>query len=538
MLRPLGWKSCLVLIKYAAETLHQPRLLARLFDYMKVTFKEWDVPALNILLRGSSQARDNALATAVEEKVFGGSLLAAPNSGRRKPVPNEPQDELHGIISPNVQRQSAHTKYRQEYPNESQVKALIDGIDTEALQANSHSVVALIKHLTVTMQFERLIVLIYTLLPYLAVNTETPKDQVEKLAELTGATISSTGRILPVRLPAELFGAIVAGLSKSGNTGLAQRVFKLAQSYEKKDHTTRKGKARSALKSRALADAASPGEQAAPVPAPPHPAADWFIQIHMYTSLIQVYANEARPRPNAIDQNPRGWTVSPSFKFMTRVEAGHHMAWETYTEAMRRWRTSKRLYDDAMEQQAQGLNVECIVTERDLADRAPDGRFFKAIIETYARHWNLFTDELLDQRSRSKVMRVLRDMSEAGVPIPPGLATKLATGKREGSVYPDVAVTKSLKRRKPVARNVVQEGRKQLGIAPKVFGMAGQYDKEALDEPAQPEFAERHRSHVDATSTEEVPPELEEVKDGEAGVEESEREDEKQANLSPSLGVQ
>ncbi|CAK9780366.1 hypothetical protein CC85DRAFT_287895 [Cutaneotrichosporon oleaginosum] len=493
MLRPLGWKSCLVLIKYAAETLHQPRLLARLFDYMKVTFKEWDMPALNILFRGSSQTRDNALATAVEEKVFGGSLLGNPKAteaGDNKGEEQQPQAQLHALLP---KTHNPQTKEQPVLQHDSEVEALLDGIDMEALKADSHTLVALVKHLTVTSQFDRIIMLVYTVLPYLAVNTATPAARVEQLAELTGATISSRGRILPVRLPAELFAAIIAALAKSGNTGLAQRIFRLARSYEKQDYTSQKLK-EPIPQATTATSSPQPAEQQALQPKR-HPAAYYFIPIHMYTSLIQVYGNETRPRPNAIENSPRGWEATSPYKFMNRQEAGHHMAWDSYNEAMRRWRLSRRLHEHNLAQLAAGEDVVFDVTERELAERTPDGRFFAAIIRVYFARWNLNNDILLDRRGREKVMRLLRDMRDAAVPIPAGLATKLATGQVEGPIFPDIVTTKSLHRPRTYARGVVQEHRK--------FGLrGGSYDHYRRppvgpEDPARADYAERSRRRVD-----------------------------------------
>lgn len=548
MLRPLGWKSCLVLIKYAAETLHQPRLLGRLFGYMKVTFKEWDMPALNILFRGSSQTRDNALATAVEEKVFGGSLLANPMTAAKGKKDERPQAQLRALLpdtqSPQNQEQGA-------IEHDSEAESLLAGIDLEALRADSHTLVALVKHLTVTSQFDRLIMLVYTVLSYLAVTPATPLANVRQLAELTGATISSRGRLLPVRLPTELFAAIIAGLAKSGNTGLAQRIFRLARSFEKQDHTADKAK-RPSLDSKTKPDLGQ-AEQSEPEATPPpkrHPAAHYFIPIHMYTSLIQVYGNEARPRPNAIEKSPRGWEAIGPHKFMNRQEAGHHMAWEAYQEAMRRWRASGRLYEKSSEQRAAGLDVQFDVTRRELADRTPDGRFFAAIIRVYSTRWGLDNDKPLERRSRDKVGRLLRDMRDAGVPIPAGLATKLATGQVEGPIYPDMKTTKSLLRPRTFARGVVQEQRR-FGLR---VGSYEHYLKAPAVDPDHPawEDSEQSRSRIDQTSTgpdelsdaPQVPPESD-VRDGKRVSQEWESEqnfdqdaDERRATFSPSFGVQ
>ncbi|GMK53440.1 hypothetical protein CspeluHIS016_0100260 [Cutaneotrichosporon spelunceum] len=510
MLRPLGWKSCLVLIKYAAETLHQPRLLGRLFDYMKATFREWDMPALNILFRGSSQTRDNALATAVEERIFGNSLLAnakgsetgkAGKTEKTKSIEEEkPQDQLRALLP---ETQHPQSKPQPAFNHDSEVEALLSGIDMDALRADSHTLVALVKHLTVTSQFDRLVMLVYTVLPYLAVNVGTPFENVQKLAQLTGGEISSRGRLLPARLPTELFATLTAALAKSGNTGLGQRVFSLARSFEKQDETA--GKARLAMrkpKPQAKPRAGlAPDKQPEPS-SPPYisPAAYYFIPIHMYTSLIQMYGNEARPRPNAIESTPRGWKAHGPNRFMSRQEAGHHMAWETYLEAMRRWRSSRDLYEQNLDHQATGIEVEFPITSRELADRTPDARFFAAITRVFHNRWGLSNDEQFDRRSRDRVTRMLRDMRDAGVPIPPGLATKLATGMVEGPIYPELNTTKSLKRPRNHARGVVRVEHKYglRGRSYEHYGSAPEVDSD----PAKEDFAGHSRSRADLASAE------------------------------------
>ncbi|BEJ14195.1 hypothetical protein CspHIS471_0313690 [Cutaneotrichosporon sp. HIS471] len=513
MLRPLGWKSCLVLIKYAAETLHQPRLLGRLFDYMKATFTQWDTPALNILFRGSTQTRDNALATAVEEKMFASSLLSAVKTDdqvKKKMTEEEhEQHQLHDLIfPPGTQYLNPRTMPRQVFNHDSEIEALLNGIDMDTVRADSHSLVALAKHLTVTGQFDRLVLLVYTVLPYLAVSQATPIEHVRRLAELTGAEISNRGRLLPTRLPPELFAVLTAAMAKSGYTGLGQRLFSLARSFEKQDETAAREKQFAEPKARAgKRHAWAPPQTEGPEPPATtriNPAAFYFISIHMYTSLIQIYGNETRPRPNAIDNMPRGWKPVGGHRFMTRQEAGHNMAWETYLEAMKRWRMSRDLYDRTLRQHEAGLEVELPFTDRDLADRSPDGRFFTAIIRVFKNRWGLQTDDPLDRLSRDKVYLLLGDMHDSGVPIPPGLATKLATGVVQGHYYPDVNRTKTLLRKRTYARGVIQIQRK-FGFrdrTPEAYTKPPEVEAEPVREyvDVNEGFAELNRRRIDQLS--------------------------------------
>lgn len=447
-LRPLGWKSCIVLIKYAARTLHQPRLISRLLDYMKVTFKEWDASALNVLFRGSTLSRDNDMAAVVEDKLFGGSMLAADSEVSVK----EAATRLQEGSDARPPRKQSQKQPELDGGQRDIVATLLDDIDGQSIPADAHSLLALVTHLTATSQFDRLVRLVYTLEPYLAVRKDTPLEHVKILAAATGATVTSQGRILPTELGPHVFTAIVNGLAKSGNTGLAQRIFLLAKSFE--------GKKIVADRRAAALQTTDPSKPVTPPPA----AARLTLPIHMYTAVIEVFGNEARPRPNAIEQLPLGWKPTAGLERVPRAQAGLIMAWEVYMEATSRWRSSAKVVaaTQAEFDTSSGVEPEIYVTHGELKERTPDARFFAAVINVFYQHWELHTDEQLTRRRAAQLSRVCRDMKEAGVPVPPGLATKLATGCVEGEIYPEVVNDKWVHAKRRTHRDVVRPSRMVL----------------------------------------------------------------------------
>lgn len=169
MLGPLTWRSCLVLIKYAAAQLKQPAMVSRVVAYMRSTFQDWSPTALNVFFRSSNRSGQYGYAQNADDALFGGTTIGRKGSS---------QDDL-------------------------------------AAMPNMESVIALIKHLQSTQQTERLVKLTYALHPFLqSVRTES-------------------GNIRPEVHPLPEYVALVEALGALGRVNLAQRVFGLALYAEK-----------------------------------------------------------------------------------------------------------------------------------------------------------------------------------------------------------------------------------------------------------------------------------------------------------------
>jgi hypothetical protein len=227
----------------------------------------------------------------------------------------------------------------------------------------------LITHLNATSQTDVLVKLVYRLIPYLsydsgfhARNTLAPPPT-------------------PNALPLSLYPVLLSGLRKGGKTGLAQRVFALAQMAEEelvKSATARYGASGNVDVQR--------------------------LSIETYTEMIRVYANEVRAtRPGK--EWVKGWKHKDGEGVQNRDVAAANMAWRTYNIARNRWRHATNSIDQA----------RC----------APDLDFFIAINRACAQRWQLKEPGALDRRLLGELQVVSKDMTDFGFPLLRTVSEKL-----------------------------------------------------------------------------------------------------------------
>lgn len=377
MLGPLGWQSSMVLVQYVVEQLRQPRLLNRLFTYMR---SRWDFTSppkmFNKVFRLSTKQRDNEMAEKVEDLLFGDS-----------PFRREAAEQGQQVV-PNTQ-----------LPQTEDLTTLSDmSFEDQNLavpQADEYSLAALVLHLTATSQFDRLEKIVNLVIPYLSVSRHTPQGQIDALTSCIGdELIGYTGRLRPTELNAHLYSVIVNGLAKGGYTGLAQRVFRLAKSFENRDIRRSRWEKTDIPK-----------------------AAHYRLSVSTFTSMIQLYGAEAR-RTNSEKQFPRGWRMEGAPQGVTRQQQGEVMVWRTYEQTMGRWYELVEIQDQ--------------VERKLLINSVPDARFFNATIKALKNRWELTSDTQLQRGRLLELEKVCTDMADLGIDPPLGLLYKVKNGDANG----------------------------------------------------------------------------------------------------------
>lgn len=391
-LHPLGWQACLVLISYAATKLRQPRFVRRVLDYMKETFIGWTPTVYNALFRSATLSRDNKLAREIDNTLFGDSILGkGVFAGQQVRLPPGARSEASEALDDTL--------------------SIIPHVPNTP-SPDQYSLTALLSHLIATSQYERFHNVVHTLIPFLAVNTTTPMDVIKRIAEATGADIGYRGRLTPSELTPRLYTIIVNGLVKAGNTGLAQRVYHLAESIEKRylekiiDVSLEQAGVAQPVVSSGTADDVprTPDDDLAAAVVDLHELASVRMPIHLYTSMMYLWGNEGRKSNSSLRV---GWVVPSEFKYLARAEAGKAMARDLYRHVSRRWKHLRR--------------DERFI----LHDILPDERFFNSVTRALGSDWNLDNDQPLSPQMRTELSNILHDTAQLGIPPPPGLVAKL-----------------------------------------------------------------------------------------------------------------
>jgi hypothetical protein len=382
-LHPLGWQSCMVLINYAAVKLRRPRLIGTLLDYMGTTFEGWSSSVFTRIFRSSTSSGDKAVARQVEHAIFQTSPLSAENIGATA-------DAIGYEPSP-VARPPKHDSPLPE-PTGEPILTLPETLPSP----DATSIAAMIENMTAHKEFERLRKTVHVLIPFLTINLNTPEAHVERIADITGAMIGFHGRLRPSELTPALYTSILTGLAKAGSTGLAQRVFLLAEQAER-------SYARRMLlmaQERAEAEGKNPTDAMVPVES----LLNVRLPIQAYTAMMYLYANETM-KPGA----RLGWNVPTNLRLLSRRDAALEMARRMYLHVQRR---CDRLPE----------------AERSLAKHMlPDSRFFNATIRVLGTEWELRsrTGEELPLQRRTEMLAILHDMAAAHIVPPRGLIEKV-----------------------------------------------------------------------------------------------------------------
>jgi hypothetical protein len=452
-LHPLGWQSCMVLIKYATHQMRQPRLLNRLIEYMKATFVGWTPTVFTQLFRGASRTRDNQLAESVESALFKQSPLSADGV--------ESTSEVLGLKY--VARPPRPAQALTSGPSKSASAGPMVQTDHEDIlslpfgTADSESVAALISHLAATSQFDRLRKTVHILIPFLSINLETPPEDIQRISELTGTEIGHRGRLRPSELTPQLYAVIINALAKGGHTGLAQRVFFLAEQTERR-YIERIIK----LETEAAAARGDGGDSDLPTISV-RALAPVRLPIHVYTSMMYVYGSERKK-----NHSPRrGWNVPKRYELLSRSEAGRQMA--------------RRLHRHVSLRYKQLRPAERALTPHLL----PDERYFNAVIRALNVNWHLDSSEPLERQHAKKVNEIIEDMAALGIVPPHGLLQKLTPPYRVSS-SPYLHVGRA------APRNVPKELRETRISASRAVGRFLDYDRQEL----QDEWTERDEFDV------------------------------------------
>lgn len=451
MLRPLSFRACTVLLRYAISRLKLPTALGRLVSYMRDGFgtTHSNPRAHNVILEGATASRDKKLATTVIRSLFGVDL----------------EDESKPEISnkPN----STDSVSRAELP---------PVISTPSLQpkADVSSLATFMIHLITTSQFDHFEKLIYQLIPFLSYSkSNNTTSLTPDYPDVDKDDVDGVSRPRPEPLTPRLYSVILSGLGKSGKTGLAQRVYNLAIQAEQdwlNEHIEK--------------------HQSNPNPyhrteIPPVPLSQRLSK-DLFTNMLLVWEKELR---NGEGEWPIGWRLPEGQGMVKRDVGAGLMAWRTYLEARKRWiafrkERERELLSLGRATAGQNVTFPTLAALDSGSGRhpmEPDERFFRAAVRACRKRWDLESltnDDPTTQPSRQgspeltigqrrELQLLATDMEEWGIEVPPGIKRVLgyseagAEAERNGQDgseglkdQPDwgVKLKQSLRQEDPAAR--------------------------------------------------------------------------------------
>lgn len=403
-LQALGWQSCMVLVQYALVQIRQPRILTRLFEYMVDMF-HWKSPEVLNRILFAARKSDPELAQAVQDKMFGGTLIGNPTKtpqppaaaaaktseamvetviytqpGRSLPGPGSPEEMAYEVSDSTFRR--ALARLPDVTPNEKSVTALLVDLMNGGHYGQLRHVVTI-------------------LLPFLRVGKRTSNEEIRRIANLTGAQIGASGRIRSTDLSPEVYTIILQAMLRCENVTFAQRVYDLA-TWHRKDAFT-KARTENLARSRGRVDADDELAAAEADKDEPTNPLDRFFPTDFYTSMLSILAIEAcHPGPRI-----PGWRLPSyiSFHPADNSAAAHVMGWEVYKRARVMWRQTASLPNTS-------------------AAFQPNEDFFSAAVACFFRGWELDLDGP-PAAPDARAMRILiNDMRDAGIDVPPDLIRK------------------------------------------------------------------------------------------------------------------
>ncbi|KAJ9120904.1 hypothetical protein QFC22_002839 [Naganishia vaughanmartiniae] len=308
-LQPMDIIAANSLLAWGLQVLHKPFFIDKLFSYFKESFGlgQLTEATRNILLRFGRRARDrqNREKRLSETDGQGKELLNTP--------PNVSTEQWkvyfqRHLVQPATQEESATVQLLAAA--EAVDPFIYDSAPYIRNQADLHRMSAYIQHLTKTAQWEKLQKFIYTLVPYLdtIAYPELPAESTNRtiMQELKRRRSLARDALL---LPPRIYVLILAALQQAGKTGLAERVFHIAQRSSRLSiHAATKSTQRSSTTGSVT------GTRNAP----------WYLPEHAYTSMIVMYNDEQR-KGGATDRARTGQTTDPPMPRKQRAIKGWGM---------------------------------------------------------------------------------------------------------------------------------------------------------------------------------------------------------------------
>ncbi|KAJ9108106.1 hypothetical protein QFC19_002571 [Naganishia cerealis] len=299
-LQPMDIIAANSLLAWGLQVLHKPFFIDKLFSYFKESFglNQLTEATRNILLRFGRRARDrqNREKRLSETDIQGKDRLNMP--------PNVPIEQWKAYFKRHLVQPAT-----QEESSAVQLLAAVEAVDPFAYdsppyirnEADLHRLTAYIEHLTKTSQWEKLSKFIYTLVPFLdtASYPELPADSNSPgiMQELKRRKRLARDALL---LPPRIYVLILSALQQAGRTGLAERIFQIAQRSSQISIQTADRFAKRlpvSTQTSALSTLRNP---------------PWFLPEHAYTSMIIMYNDEQRK--GNTDRNRAGQATGSSLR--------------------------------------------------------------------------------------------------------------------------------------------------------------------------------------------------------------------------------
>ncbi|OCF61770.1 hypothetical protein L486_01431 [Kwoniella mangroviensis CBS 10435] len=396
MLPPLSWNSCAILLQYAFEGLRKPFALKKLLSYMKEMFGMGGAnpQAFNTILKGSSALQLNAIAAQADMDIFGKQQYDRPSH-----APPQREDTRFFSSSQRVGRDTsqgakdAEEEFLNEWSSRTKTSFELGGSPLP----NEHSLLLLIKHLTVTSQFNRLEDLVYILEPYLEFSKKMPLDELGDRIESKGLKPGESGRPRSQPLSYNIYLSLMRGLEKSGSTGLAQRVFNLVL-------YTEGGRLQEYL-----------NENSIPTISDNRIPTSIKFPLDGYKIMLDVWGNETRFTNRLNKRNrksneqlkelPLGWNLPKEYLNLPRGVAAGYMTMVTHHLAKKNF---------CPEEFTKG--------------------YYESLIRACRWRWKLSEDKSPHHEFRAEIKDVILDIQDSGLEVPQLLRDKL-TDERAGASF-------------------------------------------------------------------------------------------------------
>ncbi|KAH7888155.1 hypothetical protein F5I97DRAFT_959271 [Phlebopus sp. FC_14] len=363
---PLSRETYNSLIHYALRHRLSVRLAEEIVHHMqqvRLPNLQPDVATYNIFIRSGTLLRRNDIACSALQEL-------------RKLK----QNRNHGIMvtsSPDSKSTSRHGS-KEKLTSDDVSRLLTLRRTSTPIAADAFTLTSYILHLTSTGQPHIVARVLFHVLPELSIIDHPSWGNVphgQRAALMRRTCQQHLNRA--ATLGPHFFTAVLNALVKSGNTGLAERVWLLAKQAERASWSTRRGSRN---------DTGKEG---------------WCLPVHAYTIMLQLYGSEARKgllirKGQGRAPNPQGddrWFPHPHSKQRVTGWASYVLA---RSETERRYRTKRSLQlrmgtalYRSMFRAARNV-YDCLTrlgspTNLQKYHLQPDARFFKAALDLYGR---------------------------------------------------------------------------------------------------------------------------------------------------------
>ncbi|KAI0699825.1 hypothetical protein BC835DRAFT_1267380, partial [Cytidiella melzeri] len=259
----LDTRSCNALLHYALRHRFSPALTTDVLEHICVRLKP-NTTTANILLHSGSLLRRTDITQAALDILRRSSDLGSVVADRLHSdhIPKPHSERGHLEVKGDKRLERGLKRLRQE-----EFKLPKQMVAFTPLSADVYTLVAFISHLTSTGRPGAVAEIVFKIFPELCTVDQSSSGKISPRAyRLQRRKAQEVCVHKAVQLGPHFFSALINALAKAGRTGLAERVWVLAQQ----------------------------AERASWIPHLARGVEPWLLPIHAYTSMVQCYVDEAR----------------------------------------------------------------------------------------------------------------------------------------------------------------------------------------------------------------------------------------------------